>query len=550
MEAVPNRMTEAERSSRSTQTVRTERFEQIDRARSRSVRLIISIPVLTLLLVLISGLVYYFYIASFAEIQDLSAGARQDLQTTALRMLQMTIGLSVLAAGVGYLLARQILRPIRQLSGTMEALASGDLSRKVQPVPLGEFGQLGATFNRMVEELNRLFEERDRQLRQSFSGVHLLTDRDGVVLQADSSVERLFGVTAGDLCGRNILHHDARIPLIERNPRLLQILVRLIHAGGGGAKENRLVPIRRENGLTTKFLISCMPLESRQDGGVTLLLIIRDAKEIASFYEQMQRADRLAAVGTLATGIAHEIRNPLASIRGMVQLLAEESQAEGEADNSHLHDRVLGEVDRLNELIEGIMSFGQGENSPPEPVDLNALMREAAEATIHRVPGASEMVEVEYDLDESLPKATLQVGRMRQALLNLAINAFEHCMEISGGKVRFTTLYLPVNQQRPIILCVANTGEPIEEGLRERCFEPFYTTKAQGTGLGLPITYQSVMANGGVLELECEEGEIQFWVRLPLDVRRATSAARILPQHSSATPFVADTHPGTSPSRV
>ncbi len=548
MESVSGRT--MDRNMSSTGTVRKDGFEQIDRARSRSVRLVISIPVLTLLLVLISGLVYYFSIMAYTDAADLGAGERQDLQTTALRLLQVTIGLSILAAGVGYLLARQILRPIRQLADTMEALASGDLSRKVRPVPLGELGQLGVTFNRMVEELNRLFEERDRQLRQSFGGVHLLLDRAGVVIQADASTERLFDMSAEDLCGRNILQHDARIPLIERNPRLLQALARLVEASGEGSKENRLVPIRRPDGKTTKFLVSCMPLESRHGGEPTLLLIIRDAKEIASFYEQMQRADRLAAVGTLATGIAHEIRNPLASIRGMIQLLSEDASREAGDFDPQLYERVLREVDRLDELVEGIMNFGQGEHSPPEPVDLNGLMREAAEGGLQRVPEARGMVEVEYDLDESLPKATLQAGRMRQALLNLAINAFQYCAENGGGKVRFHSLYLPVNQQRPIILCVANTGEPIDDQLRERFFEPFFTTKAQGTGLGLPITYQSILANSGVVEMECEAGEVQFWVRLPLDSRRAASAARIMPSHSIATPFASDTHPGTSQSRV
>jgi signal transduction histidine kinase len=100
---------------------------------------------------------------------------------------------------------------------------------------------------------------------------------------------------------------------------------------------------------------------------------------MAGFYEQIQRADRLAAVGTLATGIAHEIRNPLASIRGMVQLLAE-AGPEGVGSSTEYTTRILREVDRLEKLISGIMDFANKEGSPPEEVDINALLTEVVES--------------------------------------------------------------------------------------------------------------------------------------------------------------------------
>jgi signal transduction histidine kinase len=87
-----------------------------------------------------------------------------------------------------------------------------------------------------------------------------------------------------------------------------------------------------------------------------------------------------------------------------------------------------------------------------------------------------------------------------------------------------------VNQQRPIIICLSNPAEALDEIARERIFEPFYTTKPEGTGLGLPIAYQTVASNGGILEVECEGGEIQFWVRLPTESPRSKTASRILPR--------------------
>jgi signal transduction histidine kinase len=257
------------------------------------------------------------------------------------------------------------------------------------------------------------------------------------------------------------------------------------------------------------------------------LVVLRDITGIATFYEQMQRADRLAAVGTLATGIAHEIRNPLASIRGMMQLLAESTgdSANGlpEIVQAEYHHRMLKEVDRLEKLVAGIMNFAQAAHSPVEEVDINLLLREVIESAQMQSEDASASIEINWDLDEKLPRVHLQAERLRQALLNLAINAFQHCASNGLGWIRVQSLYLPINHQRPIIICIANPGEMIAENARERLFEPFYTTKPDGTGLGLPIAYQTIIANGGVLELECGDGEIQFWVRLPKEHALARS---------------------------
>lgn len=522
------------------------RFPELDRARTRSVRLIISIPVLTLLIVLGSSTVLYVYLMDFAEAPSLSTAAKETIERAALTVLLISTFISALSGVVGYLFARQIVKPIKDVVKTMDALAEGDFSTKLKPIQLGEFGQLGMTFNRMVDQLNKLFEERDRQLRESFGGAHMVLDQKGTVTQVDQSAARLFGRDASELMGTNLLGAESEVPLLRRNPLLLRALRELIEESRSGHTANRSVTIRDEQGnAAARYLVTTLCLEGDHGTAPRFLLEVRDITGIAGFYEQMQRADRLAAIGTLATGIAHEIRNPLASIRGMVQLLAE-SSTEGpdglpEVVQAEYHTRIQKEVDRLEKLVAGIMDFSQAAETPLEEVDIGIMLREVIHSAELQAGEGADKVGVEWDLDIQLPQARLQAERLRQALHNLAINAFQHCLAHAVGPIRVQTLFLPVNNQRPIIICIANPGEAIEEPMRERLFEPFFTTKPEGTGLGLPIAYQTISANGGILELECEDGEIQFWIRLPIEVVTHRSDSKIVPKPSARA--IADTPP-------
>lgn len=510
-------------------TIAHEAVPQLDQARARSVRLVISIPVLTLLIVLGSGTLLYVYLMNIAENRDLGKDLSENVERAALAILLLSILISIASSVVGYVLARQIVRPIRDLMRRMESIMQGDLS-KVEPISLGEFGQLGNTFNRMVDQLNRLFEERDRQLRESFNGAHLVLDRQGRVLQADAATQRLFGEAPTTMVGRALLDAREPLPVFKENPALVSALQDVIQAAIGLRQTRRAVSIRLPGSRSFhRFLLSALPMESGATDEVQVLLAIRDISGISNFYEQIQRADRLAAVGTLATGLAHEIRNPLASIRGMVQLLSEGGSEPDDKERLQEYTRrILKEVDRLDGLIGGIMDFAQKEDTPVEEVSLNALLQEVWESARLHVGEAARDVGVSWDLDEALPVASLEAGRLRQALLNLVVNALQHCAQHGHRTIRIHSMYLPVNPKRPLILCISNPGEPLDEEMRERVFEPFFTTKPEGTGLGLPIAYQTVKANGGVLELECEEGEIRFWVRLPREVTGSRSVSRLI----------------------
>ncbi len=549
------------RSSDSINIARTA-YPRLDEARQRSVRLVISIPVLSLLIVLGAGTILYGVLKSYqgalisreamallegrpelGKVRFEIAAAEGKLESAALLTLMLSIGLSLVSAVVGYILARQIVRPIKNLADTMEAIAEGDFSTKLEPIRLGELGQLGSTFNRMVEQLNKLFEERDRQLRESFKGAHLVLNEEGVVIQADQAVRRVFGLSPNELMDRHLIVRNNMIPVIDRNPRFLEALTDLLQQALVGRATHRSVMVRGD-GLDApkRYFLSCHPMQGGPGERTKVLLEVRDISGIASFYEQIQRADRLAAVGTLATGIAHEIRNPLASIRGMAQLLAEFSTDEHSdpATTSEYHQRIIREVDRLEKLVAGIMNFAQTQESPAEEVDLSKLLKEMVETASLHVGESCREIPVKWELDLALPKGNLQVEKLRQAFLNLTVNAYQHSRLMGRGPIRIHTAYAPSNAQRPLTICISNPGSPIDESLRERIFEPFYTTKPEGTGLGLPIAYHAILSNGGTMEVECSEGEIHFWIRLPRDISQRQSASRIIPRYNTPVPVRGD----------
>ena len=497
-----------------TDTLASQAVPELDRARSRSVRLVISIPVLTLLVVLGSGTVLYSYLLDVAERWYVLPLAKADLERAAITILWLSIAISLVSGVVGYVLARQIVRPIKDLIEMMEQLGEGDLETKLEPVRLGEFTQLGSTFNRMVDQLNHLFEERDRQLHEAFSGGHLVVTRHGNIVKADENMRRVFGLSPEELLGRNVLDSSS-IPMLKNNPRFFRLAEEMIEATLKGQTASRSITIRKaDDSPPIRLLVSALRLESNDDTS-QVMMEIRDITGIASFYEQIQRADRLAAVGTLATGIAHEVRNPLASIRGMVQLLSEASSNERESWD--YHRRILVEVDRVEKLIAGVMDFANAEDSAIETVDVNALLADVAQSVRLHLGDPANAIELKWELDRSVPLAVLRGERLRQAFINLLTNAYQHCFEIRRGPIRIVTLHNPDRPQRPITICISNPGQPIDDQTADRIFEPFFTTKSEGTGLGLPIAYQVVQSNGGTLELECEEGEIRFWMQLPLE---------------------------------
>ena len=250
-----------------------------------------------------------------------------------------------------------------------------------------------------------------------------------------------------------------------------------------GVNRGEMFYHKNENEILT-LGYSATRVVDRHSESLGLLIAFQDLTEIKTLEGELKRADRLAAVGRLASGLAHEIRNPLASISGSVQLLLEDEKVRDE--DRHLMEIVIKEADRLSALLSDFLNFARPAPLQLEAVDLAALLDEM----IALLSASSQFNNVKVDQAYRGPLTmTVDRQKMHQVLWNLLINAGEAVQP--SGEVRVEI----VEEKGEII--IEDSGPGIAEEDRDKLFEPFFTTKGKGTGLGLANVYANIEAHGG-----------------------------------------------------
>ena len=220
-------------------------------------------------------------------------------------------------------------------------------------------------------------------------------------------------------------------------------------------------------------------------------------------YEQMKRADRLASIGEMAAGIAHEIKNPLAGIAGVIQVLKKD-QAVGDPKRVVLEE-VLSQVERMDKAVRNLLSFAR----PPEPkmtlVDINELIGKLFDFLAPQF--AKNSIVAERRLSPGLPWLTLDPDLMQQALINIALNAIQAMPE--GGKFTVETKAVKPKEENSgaVEIVFVDTGKGISSENLSRIFNPFFTTRQQGTGLGLSITQRIIEQHGGEISVMSASGK-------------------------------------------
>ena len=228
-------------------------------------------------------------------------------------------------------------------------------------------------------------------------------------------------------------------------------------------------------------------------------------------YEQMKRADRLASIGEMAAGIAHEIKNPLAGIAGVIQVLKSDSPA-GDPRRAVL-DEVLSQVERMDKAVRNLLSFAR----PPEPkltmVDVNELIGKLLDFLAPQF--AKHGIKAERKMAAGLPWLVLDPDLVQQAFLNIALNAIKAMP--NGGKFTVETrIAREAKEGGTISILLADSGEGIQPENLARIFSPFFTTRQQGTGLGLSITQRIIEQHNGEISVQSTPGKgTEFTITLP-----------------------------------
>jgi two-component system, NtrC family, sensor histidine kinase HydH len=246
--------------------------------------------------------------------------------------------------------------------------------------------------------------------------------------------------------------------------------------------------------------------------------------ENSRVYAQMKERDRLAVLGQMAAGLAHEIRNPLGAIKGAAQLLADPASPDAALDpaSREFLGIILEEVDRLDRVVGSVLDLARPhEGGAVLPTDVNAVVRRTLQI-LSAEPGSEEL-HFEVMLDPSLPRVVIDPEQLRQVLMNLLRNASQ-AMKGRGKvavstRVRFgrgTRSGAPSSDEPFVELTVADNGPGLSQKVLENLFMPFFTTKEKGTGLGLAISQRIVQGAGGRIDARSYEGKgSTFSVVLP-----------------------------------
>jgi signal transduction histidine kinase len=215
--------------------------------------------------------------------------------------------------------------------------------------------------------------------------------------------------------------------------------------------------------------------------------------------QRLIRSERLATVGRMASQITHEVRNPLASIGLYAELLGDEIADETGAEARRLLASIASEVDRLTEITENYLRFARFPQAKLEREDLGAIA--AAVLEFSRAELAQAGIALEVEVASDLPEIAADESQLRQALLNLVRNAREAMA--SGGRLR-VTVDAPGDSPRQVRLRLSDSGLGIPEADRAKIFDPFFSTKEKGTGLGLALVQQIVAEHGGKIDVDSE----------------------------------------------
>jgi len=257
------------------------------------------------------------------------------------------------------------------------------------------------------------------------------------------------------------------------------------------------------------------PIHTKLESEGNAIIRISDITEARKIEEQLMRADRLASLGQLSGGIAHEIRNPLASINLFTDILSDEDKYDRSDQENELFVEIKDNINRVEKIIKRVLDFARPPVPTSDDVDLNELTQEIVkfwESKLRKLE-----IRLNLELKDDLPPVHGDVIGLQQVINNVVLNAIEALGE--GGDICIRTLQAPSSMrenQDAVYLKVSDSGPGIPRHQQEDIFNPFFTTKPTGTGLGLSISHQIIKRQGGAFTLESSPvAGTTFIVELP-----------------------------------
>jgi two-component system sensor histidine kinase PilS (NtrC family) len=356
-------------------------------------------------------------------------------------------------------------------------------------------------------ELEQLKFDTDYILNNMSSGI-LVVDTERVVVTMNPAAEEILGVEKS-----SVLMKDLEESLGQKVPELTSELIDALKEEKSKYRHEIMVSTgERETPLGTSISLL------RDAGGATrgAISVFQDLTEVQQMRDRIRKADRLAAIGELSAGIAHELRNPLASISGSIEMLSNDLELSGE--NQRLMSLIIRESDRLDRIISDFLEFARLRPPRKRMVSVTTCLDEVLVLLKNNVDKSRN---IEIELENRVLEIHVNVDdeQLRQVFTNLAVNSCEAMKD--GGSLRIVA-----GQEEPgwVRIAFYDEGPGIVDDI-ERLFEPFYTTKEGGTGLGLAIANRIIVAHGGTIEFRNRKsGGAEFTVVLPVGTEKTATA--------------------------
>ena len=430
----------------------------------------------------------------------------QDALRTAAGTVLAVLGISMVVA---MLLAQWMLRPIHVIQSGLSRLGRGELDVRLD-LPGGEFKDLGSSFEAVSAQLAALGKASSAEPADPH------TVRPGASADFESVMENLEDAVAlfspsGDLIFSNAAMRALAIATLPASHPARQLLERTL----AGRKSQGPIAL----GLSApgspegpERLLMSHAIEDTSGRFLGAMLVARNLGYLTQVHSTLNYSRKLAALGRLMAGVAHEVKNPLNAMTIHLELLKQKLAAVPElvtvpagpnpgrsADLSKHVNIISSEIRRLDEVVNGFLKFARPDELKLQPVQLTALVSEVV--TTAQPEADARGVTIKVECPPTLPEINADPGMLGQALLNLAINA---CQAMStGGTLRISCR---ADDRRRVILDVEDTGVGIPPEHLSRIFDLYFTTKKEGSGIGLSMVYRIVQLHDGEVEVQSTPG--------------------------------------------
>ena len=365
----------------------------------------------------------------------------------------------------------------------------------------------------MEKKLKEALSFLENIIQSSPNGI-MVTDMKGNIMISNRAMEDLLGYSKDEIRKMNV--RDVYEQGMAK--KVMEMMRSPDHGGVGMLNSYPLTSVRRDGTLVEGNLSAAIVYDAQghEVASVGIFVDLRERlameRKLRETQEQLFRSEKLASIGRLAAGVAHELNNPLAGIMLCSQLVMEQLQPDSPAVTNQ--QRVLEQAQRCKKIVEGLLDFSRQREPETKPVDLNELI----ESTFSLIGNQSAFhnIEIIKDLDPCLPPFLGDRSQLQQVFINLAINAAQAMK--AGGQLRVTSSI----HEGSMVITFTDTGSGIPEEHADKIFEPFFTTRAdqKGTGLGLAVSHGIIRKHGGTLSFASEiSAGTTFTVSLPASTR-------------------------------